>query len=157
MVHAAAREQVWCPVYSLMPDHLHFVWMGMRRGSDQLDGMRFLRRHLAPALSPRVFQHQAHDHILREEERERGAFASVCFYILANPVRAGLVEKAEDWPFSGTIVPGYPDLHPTREDFWPLFWRLYAAEREKEPLTASVPPVGDGLQSMMDGWTSPRL
>jgi len=27
-LHAAARECVLCPIYTLMPDHLHLVWMG---------------------------------------------------------------------------------------------------------------------------------
>ncbi|MCU0784793.1 MAG: hypothetical protein MUF81_12280 [Verrucomicrobia bacterium] len=50
LLHAAARQSLMCPAYCLMPDHLHFVWMGLRRGSDQLKGVRFLRRHLAPVL-----------------------------------------------------------------------------------------------------------
>ena len=141
MLHAAAREMVWCPNYCLMPDHLHLVWMGMRRESEQLDGMRFLRRRLAPALAPRKFQHQAHDHVLREEERKRGAFASVCFYVLANPVRARLVAQVEDWTFSGAVVPGYPDLHPSQPDFWEMFWKLYVVERDTEPPAPSVTPL----------------
>ena len=141
MLHVAAREQVWCPTYCLMPDHLHLVWMGVRRESDQLNAMRFLRRQLAPALKPRQFQHQAHDHVLREDERKRGAFVRVCFYVLANPVRAKLAAQVEDWPFCGAIVPGYPTLHPTQPDFWETFWELYAAERESEPPAPSVPPL----------------
>ena len=92
MLHAAAREQLFCPAYCLMPDHLHLIWMGFRRESDQLNAMKFLRTHLEPALgSGREWQHQPHDHVLREEERKRNAFAGFCFYTLANPVRAGLV------------------------------------------------------------------
>ena len=117
MLHAAFREKVWCPTYCLMPDHLHLVWMGMRRESDQFNAMRFLRRQLGPMLKPYKFQHQAHDHVLREDERKRGAFARVCFYVLANPGRAKLVAEGGDWPFSGVIVPGYPALHPRQEDF----------------------------------------
>ena len=30
MLHTAAREGLVCPIYSLMPDHLHLVWMGLR-------------------------------------------------------------------------------------------------------------------------------
>ncbi len=141
MLHTAVREKVWCPTYCLMPDHLHLVWMGMRRESDQLNAMRFLRRQLAPVLEPHQFQHQSHDHVLREDERKRGAFARVCFYVLANPVRAKLMTKDENWPFSGVMVPGYPALHPMQEDFWEKFWKLYAAERENEPLVPSVPPL----------------
>ncbi|HKW28952.1 MAG TPA: hypothetical protein VJT54_06435 [Verrucomicrobiae bacterium] len=141
MLHTAVRENVWCPTYCLMPDHLHLVWMGMRRESDQLNAMRFLRRQLAPVLEPHKFQHQAHDHVLREDERKRGAFARVCFYVLANPVRAKLVTEDEVWPFSGAMVPGYPALRPIQKDFWEKFWRLYVAEREKEPPAPSVPPL----------------
>jgi REP element-mobilizing transposase RayT len=141
MLHASAREQVWCPVYCLMPDHLHLVWMGMRRESDQLNAMRFLRRRLAPLLGPHKFQYQAYDHVLREEERRRGAFAGACFYVLANPVRANLVEHVADWPFTGAVVQGYPDLHPARPDFWETFWKLYVGEREGEPSPPSVPPL----------------
>jgi REP element-mobilizing transposase RayT len=127
MLHAAAREKIWCPTYCLMPDHLHLVWMGLKNESDQLNAMRFLRRQLAPALKPHRFQHQAHDHVLREDERKRGAFARVCFYVSANPVRAKLVEQAGDWPFAGAVVPGFPALHPAQEDFWEKFWKLYVA------------------------------
>jgi REP element-mobilizing transposase RayT len=141
MLHAAVREKIWCPTYCLMPDHLHLVWMGMRRESDQLNAMKFLRRQLAPALRSHKFQHQAHDHVLREDERKRGAFARVCFYVLANPGRAKLVAEGESWPFSGVVVPGYPALHPMQEDCWERFWKLYVAERESEPPAPSVPPM----------------
>jgi hypothetical protein len=72
MLHAAAREELFCPAYCLMPDHLHFIWMGLRRDSDQLNAMKFLRSHLEPALGKgREWQHQPHDHVLRERERMR--------------------------------------------------------------------------------------
>ena len=132
MLHAAAREGLFCPTYCLMPDHIHLLWMGLRRDSDQRNGMKFLREHLAPALRPHRFQHQAHDHVLREEERKRDAFARICFYILANPMRAKLITESGTWPYCGAVVPGYPKLHPLEEDFWPLFWKLYLAARSPD-------------------------
>jgi REP element-mobilizing transposase RayT len=177
MLHAAARERLFCPAYCLMPDHLHLVWMGLRLDSDQRNAMAFLRTYLEPALltscpttvgddvrsrpdeqspehsshpeehslrpeehslrpeehslrrvlqAPIKFQPQAHDSVLRAKEREHGAFAKVCFYILDNPVQAKLVTRAADWKFSGAIVPGYPTLHPLATDFWEKFWKLYA-------------------------------
>ena len=134
MLHAAARENLYCPAYILMPDHLHLLWMGMRRDSDQLNAVKFLRTQLKPALGiGREWQHQPHDHVLSEEERRRDAFARFCFYTLENPVRAKLVERATDWPFIGAIVPGYPILNPLAEGHWELFWKLHAVEREAEP------------------------
>src|SRR5687768_2119781 len=56
MRHAAAREGFFCPTYCLMPDHIHLVWMGPRRDSDQKNGMKFLREHLGPVLLPHRFQ-----------------------------------------------------------------------------------------------------
>jgi REP element-mobilizing transposase RayT len=132
LLHTAAREGLLCPAYCLMPDHLHLVWMGLRLDTDQLNGMAFLRTHFEPELLPAKFQPQAQDKVLREEQRKRNAFASVCFYITANPVRAGLVAKPEDWPFLGCVVPGYPKLNPLESDFWPKFWRLYARLRQPD-------------------------
>ena len=125
MLRAAAREGLFCPTYCLMPDHLHLVWMGLRRDTDQRNGMKFLREHLGSSLRPNRFQHQAHDQVLGEEERKRRAFAKVCFYIMDNARVAGLVQQPSDWPFCGAVVPGYPSLHPLAADFWPVFWKLY--------------------------------
>jgi putative transposase len=132
LLHAAAREGLLCPAYCLMPDHLHLVWMGLRLDTDQMNGMAFLRTHLEPALAPAKFQPQAHDSVLREAEREHGAFARVCFYILDNPVKAELVSRPEEWAFNGAVVPGYPTLHPLAEDFWEKFWKLHARLRHPD-------------------------
>src|SRR5947208_14813343 len=50
MLHAAAREQLFCPADCLMPDHLHLIRMGLPRESDQLNHMHFRRTHLEAAL-----------------------------------------------------------------------------------------------------------
>jgi putative transposase len=129
MLHAAAREDMLCPVYCLMPDHLHFVWMGLQPESDQRNGAAFLRRYLKPLLLPHKLQVQAHDHVLGEDERKRNAFAKICFYILENPVKAGLASQIKDWEFCGSIIPGYPTLHSAQRDFWEKFWKIYAEQR----------------------------
>ena len=95
LLHAAAREWLFCPAYCLMPDHVHLLWLGMRHDTDQRNSMSFLRTHLEPWLAPHKFQPQAHDHVLRDEERQRDGLARICFYILANPVRAGLTAAAD--------------------------------------------------------------
>jgi len=152
LVHACARERLFSPAYCLMPDHLHLMWMGLSLGSDQLNAVKFLRLHLNRLLADEGLQHkgsavdsrpqpqhhwrlqpQAHDHVLREEERKQNAFASVCFYILANPVRAKLVKREQEWLFSGAVAPGYPDLHPFQENCWELFWKIYYKHREPTP------------------------
>ena len=141
MLHTAARAGLFCPTYCLMPDHLHLVWMGLRLDSDQLNGMAFLRTHLGSRLVPQRFQHQAHDHVLKQEERRRNAFAGVCNYILENPLRAELVKDPREWPFNGAVVPGYPALHPLEKSFWSLFWKLYGQARHPDAGNIRRPPL----------------
>lgn len=158
LLHACARERLVCPAYCLMPDHLHLIWLGLSLESDQLNGMKFLRTYLNRLLAKKPIENrsmtvdsrprprmqwglrpQAHDHVLREEERKQNAFARVCFYILANPVRAELAERESDWSFSGAVVPGYPDLYPLQEDYWELFWKIYYWQREPVPAAPAKP------------------
>jgi putative transposase len=116
-----------------MPDHLHLLWMGLRMTTDQMNAIKFLRVQLEPELGEgRQWQAQAHDHVLREVERERGALARVCTYILQNPERAALLSEGGKWPYLGCVVPGYPRLDPLDEAFWPLYWRLHIGQLEAE-------------------------
>jgi putative transposase len=131
MLHAAVREHLVCPVYTLMPDHLHLVWMGVRPTSDQLKAVTFLRTQLAPHLMPHSFQHQSHDHVLRAHERKSNTFRATCGYIAENPVRAALAAERSGWPFSGCIVPGYFDLHLFSPAYWEKFWRIYNSALER--------------------------
>ena len=132
VLHVSAREGLFCPVYCLMPDHMHLVWMGLRADSDQRIGMAFLRTHLRAHLKPFRFQLQPQDHVLREEERKRNLFARTCGYILENPFKASLIERGKEWPFCGAVVPGYPTLHPLGADYWEKFWRIYNSAREPD-------------------------
>ena len=141
MFHVAAREGLICPIYCLMPDHLHLIWMGLRLDTDQFNGMAFLRTYLEPVLKPATFQPQAQDNVLREEERKRNAFARVCYYVAANPVRAELIKENEVWPYAGCIVPGYPKLNPEAEDFWPTFWKIYTKLRQPDAGNIKRPPI----------------
>ena len=143
LLHVAAREQLYCPAYVLMPDHIHLFWLGLKILSDQRNAMRFLRKHIHADLlrrsSGRVefeLQKQSYDSVLREKDHTRGALSAACFYVLDNPRRKGLAAHPRDWPYLGAIVPGYPFMHPLSEDFWPLFWKLYQAHRDPVPADA---------------------
>lgn len=125
LLHASARYGLACPAYVLMPDHIHLLWLGLRDDSDQRTAIEFLRKHLRPSLTPYDWQHQPHDHVLRDTEREQGAFQTIAHYIFENPVRAGLCPTAFDYTYTGCCVPGYPELNPHIDDYWLRFWRLY--------------------------------
>jgi hypothetical protein len=71
--------------------------------------------------------------VLSEVERERSAFENVIEYIARNPERANLVppDRFRDYKYTACLVPGYPRLDLWRNNYWDLFWRIYAGLREK--------------------------
>ena len=93
-LHALAREFLCCPAYCLMPDHAHFLFVAYDARAKQRAAVRWMRRQWNQLLAPHELQHQPFDHVLREADRTREAFANVAGYILRNPERARLVE---DW------------------------------------------------------------
>ena len=125
LLHSCARYGLVTPVYVLMPDHLHLLWVGYRDASDQRLAARFLRRESQPYMAPVTWQLQAYDHVVTELERKRQSYADTVHYMLQNPVRAGLCEGWQAYPYLGAIVPGYPNLELRDPSFRERFWRIY--------------------------------
>jgi REP element-mobilizing transposase RayT len=125
LLHTCARYRLFCPAYVLMPDHMHLIWLGVCEESDQRIAIEFLRKHLRSALLPAIWQKQAHDHVLGQDEQRREAFLWTANYIFENPVRAGLVARYVNYPYVGSCIPGYPDLDVRTPDYWQRFWRVY--------------------------------
>lgn len=126
LLHGCGRYAIACPVHCLMPDHIHLLLHGWNREADQKGFIRFLRLHSNKLLAEtnHRWQPQAHDHVLRPHESDRYAYERLVHYITENPVRAGLVKKAQDWPHTSAVIPGYPELKFWQHDFWPRYWRL---------------------------------
>ena len=103
------------------------MWMGILRVSDQRLAMRHFRKRLSASLGRIGFelQDQPYDHVLREEERQEAALMESCEYIARNPERAGIIaaDGYASYPYSGCLVPGYPELKPFAPDFWERFHR----------------------------------
>ncbi len=134
LTHSQFRFAIACPIFCLMPDHVHLMWMGILDSSDQKLAMRHLRRRLNETLSRIGFelQDQPYDHVLREDERQEAAFIETCEYIARNPERAALVgvDQYADYPYSGCLIPGYPELRPFEPDFWTRFDRTVSYLRK---------------------------
>jgi len=87
--------------YCLMPDHLHLLVTP--EGGANLSAVlgqyeSFVTRSAwGYGIVGTLWHRSFYDHILRKQE----AAAEVVAYILNNPVRAGLVERWEDWPWCG--------------------------------------------------------
>jgi len=128
LTHTAFRYGVACPMFCLMPDHFHMLWMGLLDESDQLLGMKHFTKTLKESLHRIGYdlQDQAFDHVLKEEEKTDAAFHNVCDYNARNPERAGLVEHDEyrAYKYTGCLVPGYPQLRPSDDGFWDEFDRV---------------------------------
>jgi putative transposase len=135
LLHAMHREALLCPAYVLMPDHMHVLWMGMTERSAQLEAMRILRGALNEHLAADGFtlQKQAHDRVLRESERASEALRSTMHYVFENPVRGGLVSRAEDWKWSGALACGYPDMNWRDGTFWDRWWKIHSIASELDP------------------------
>lgn len=52
LLHTMVRYDMLCPTYCLMPDHAHFVWMGIAPLADQRSAATFCRRATNRLLAP---------------------------------------------------------------------------------------------------------
>ncbi len=98
----------WCYFLLLMPDHLHalmsFPDTGKRIQSRMSKWKEWTAKELGIGWQRDFFEHR-----LRREE----SFREKADYILANPVRKGLVTEPREWPFvwfaEGPRPYGWPD------------------------------------------------
>jgi len=102
LLRSATTFHFAVPAYCLMPDHVHIVLEGEQEDSDMKSfvqswntsvGFRWRRAH-----GTALWQGRYYDHVLRNDV----ALLEVARYVVMNPVRASLVQKAEDYPFSGS-------------------------------------------------------
>jgi REP element-mobilizing transposase RayT len=110
-----ARDQHGWTVgrYVIMPDHVHFFCRAELDaktlpefiGAWKSWAGRQINKLLGPAsttpatTATALWQAEFFDHVLRSSESYSGKWN----YVFDNPVRTGLVNRAEDWPFAGEI------------------------------------------------------
>ena len=130
LTHTMFRFDVCCPLFCCMPDHIHMLWVGLSAAADQRIGMRYLRKHVNAILGYYgvVLQRQGYDHVLQDDERMESGFEAIAEYIARNPERKGLVpiDGYASYPYTGCLVPGYPELKPFHDQYWFRFWRTYS-------------------------------
>lgn len=76
----------------LMPDHLHWL-LALGEGVSLSVVVRAVKAVSAHRLGRQIWQDGFHDHALRAEDD----VVAVARYIVANPVRAGLVKRVGDY------------------------------------------------------------
>lgn len=83
----------WCRLWLVMPDHVHgLVSLPVDQSLAAVvgDWKRFTKRHTRTEWQDNFFDHRVRSHEQLEEKAR---------YIRENPVRAGLIDKATDWPW----------------------------------------------------------
>jgi putative transposase len=97
-----------CDVYAycLMPDHAHVVAAPRADGDSVLlyvDRFKGTSTRVSWQFGAygKLWQPRWYDHVIRSDEH----LERVCEYILANPVRRGLVDVCQDYEWCGRMVP----------------------------------------------------
>ena len=90
--------------YVIMPDHIHLFCAPSPGGDRSLDDWVRRWKSMASRRWPRpeehpVWQRSFWDRQLRTNEN----YDEKWEYVKNNPVRAGLVQQANDWPFAGEL------------------------------------------------------
>jgi putative transposase len=97
------KAAVWVGRYVLMPDHAH-VFVSAEDSAALSRWVGSFKKYLAAqwrktGLNAPFWQEGFFDHLLRSNESYNNKWE----YVLQNPVRAGSVEEARDWPYAGEI------------------------------------------------------
>jgi len=101
-IETRAQKQSWTPLHwVVMPSHIHILYIGGQIGMKEL--MRDFKHWTASQANrilgrsgERFWQDEWFDHWLRSaDETDR-----IAHYIRQNPVKAGLVTTAENWPYA---------------------------------------------------------
>jgi len=109
-VRAAGETGMAITAWSFMPDHVHQLVKGC---SGSADGRRYMRLakqysgfYFSRAEGQKLWQRYGHDRFLRKDEEPR----TIVRYIIENPLRAGLVQRVEDYPFTGSQIYSMKEL-----------------------------------------------
>jgi putative transposase len=103
LAEAAQHHHCTVPIYCFMPDHLHVMLWGRSAEADTWRAMvRFKQKSgywLSQSGQSVRWQKDFYDHVLRPHEDWRRQVR----YIAENPVRAGLVDRWDQYLFLGAI------------------------------------------------------
>jgi REP element-mobilizing transposase RayT len=112
-IHKLDGERYRLIAYCLMSNHAHLVidtadysiktdHEGKTAPYPLADTIKHLKGrtarfcNLALGRSGSFWQHESYDHVIRDQKE----YERIVWYVLDNPVKAGLVEKWEDWKFT---------------------------------------------------------
>lgn len=105
LLYLVDNDKIRLYCYCLMPDHLHLALSPSKGETVSHITRQFksftTRLGWSHHISGKLWQRSFYDHIARSDED----LVKICEYILANPVRKGLVQNPRDWKYSGLMGP----------------------------------------------------
>jgi len=78
--------------YVVMPDHVH--WLVTLEKGEIANAVKRIKSIFSQQIKQKVWSAGFYDHVIRADED----LANVARYIVANPLRAGLVNRVGDYP-----------------------------------------------------------
>jgi len=126
-VRTAEQQRFAVVAYCFMPDHLHVLAEGLASSSDLKVFVNIAKQRAAHAatrwIRGRLWQPGYFESVLRDDEDVH----DVARYVAQNPVRAGLVRSANEYPFLGSAVLSRDQLVES------TMWRPNLAPRKGAP------------------------
>ncbi|WP_284163401.1 transposase [Frigidibacter sp. SD6-1] len=118
-----AERPVTCPAIVILPDHLHAIWTEPADCVQFSERWRRIKARFSHALCDQfdpcdskrrkrergLWQRRFWEHAIRSEKD----FIAAMDYCRTNPVRHGLVEEPEHWPYSSFTRRMGNTAHPT--------------------------------------------
>jgi putative transposase len=133
---AAATHSFAVHAYCLMPDHVHLLLEGRDPHSNLLafikviktkTSMPFMRKTGKP-----LWQKKFYDHILRRNDSPD----DIAWYIWMNPVRAGLCQRPEEYPFLGSLTGAWHKTHRSSARWLPPWHKQRAPPKVRGRYTS---------------------
>ena len=105
-LHYLDGERYTLDCYTIMSNHVHVVFQPLEEADGayhalprimhSLKGFTATKANRLLGRSGAFWQHESYDHVVRNED----ALHRIRRYILDNPVKAGLIDDPDEWPWS---------------------------------------------------------
>lgn len=106
-IHYRDNDEYDLYAFCVMPNHVHMVFQMLRENKEErapavtkmLQSLKWFTAYKANEILNRegqFWQHESFDRYIRDQEE----LESTIKYVLNNPVKAGLIEDWQEWPYS---------------------------------------------------------
>jgi putative transposase len=103
-LNSARRQSFAIHAYCVMPNHIHLLVEGLSETARLESFVKLAKQHsgyeFRQRCGTRLWQEGYYDRVLRTDEETE----EVVLYIVNNPVRSGIVQEPDDYPYWGSSV-----------------------------------------------------